>query len=63
MTRLFGFLSDLRTDEAATVERVRRRHAHGDDAASGSAAREESTDHDRSGSTASGTHARWGGNQ
>ncbi|WP_238993900.1 type II/IV secretion system ATPase subunit [Halobellus captivus] len=26
--RLFGFLSDLRTDEAATVERVRRRHAH-----------------------------------
>ncbi|MGQ4554554.1 ATPase, T2SS/T4P/T4SS family [Halobellus sp. GM3] len=26
--RLFGFLSDLRTDEAAIVERVRRRHAH-----------------------------------
>ncbi|WP_336021768.1 type II/IV secretion system ATPase subunit [Halobellus salinisoli] len=26
--RLFGFLSDLRTDEAATVERVRRQHAH-----------------------------------
>ena len=26
--RLFGFLSDLRTDEAATVERVRRQRAH-----------------------------------
>jgi type IV secretory pathway ATPase VirB11/archaellum biosynthesis ATPase len=26
--RLFGFLSDLRTDEAATVERVRRQQAH-----------------------------------
>jgi len=26
--RLFSFLSDLRTDEAATVERVRRRRAH-----------------------------------
>jgi len=25
---LFGFLSDLRTDEAATVERVRRQQAH-----------------------------------
>ena len=28
VSRLFGFLSDLRTDEAATVERVRRRQAH-----------------------------------
>ncbi|MBB6647533.1 type II/IV secretion system ATPase subunit [Halobellus ruber] len=27
VSRLFGFLSDLRTDEAATVERVRRRQA------------------------------------
>ncbi|MFB6155367.1 MAG: ATPase, T2SS/T4P/T4SS family, partial [Haloferacaceae archaeon] len=31
--RLFGFLSDLRTDEAATVERVRRRLAGDGDAA------------------------------
>jgi len=46
MTRLFGFLSDLRTDEAATVERVRRRHAH-DGAASESPAQEESTGRDR----------------
>ena len=30
VSRLFGFLSDLRTDEAATVERVRRRQARGD---------------------------------
>jgi hypothetical protein len=27
MTDVFGFLSDLRTDEAATVERLQRRHA------------------------------------
>jgi type IV secretory pathway ATPase VirB11/archaellum biosynthesis ATPase len=31
MTRLFGFLSDLRTDEAATVERVRRQQAADDE--------------------------------
>jgi hypothetical protein len=30
--RLFGFLADLRTDEAATIERVRRRQAAPDDA-------------------------------
>ena len=29
--RLFGFLADLRTDEAATIERVRRRQATPDD--------------------------------
>lgn len=28
---LFGFLSDLRTDEAATVERIERSRARGDD--------------------------------
>jgi hypothetical protein len=27
MTDVFGFLSDLLTDEAATVERLQRRHA------------------------------------
>ncbi len=32
---LFGFLSDLRTDEAATVERVRRQRAHQSAAAEG----------------------------
>ena len=56
MTRLFGFLSDLRTDEAATVERVRRQHAH-DGAASGSPARAESTDHARHSPEASGRDA------
>ena len=52
MTRLFGFLSDLRTDEAATVERVRRRHAHDGEHAgseSGSPDREGSPEHDRRG--------------
>ncbi|ADE04310.1 secretion system protein [Haloferax sp. Atlit-47N] len=43
--RLFGFLSDLRTDEAATVERVRRRMAERDSADGDSAARGGVDDH------------------
>ena len=41
VSRLFGFLSDLRTDEAATVERVRRQQA---------------TDHEAEATTAAGPH-------
>ncbi|MFB6250095.1 MAG: type II/IV secretion system ATPase subunit [Halobellus sp.] len=44
--RLFGFLSDLRTDEAATVERVRRQRAH------------ESADVSESGANGDADHAR-----
>ena len=36
--RLLGFLSDLRTDEAATVERVRRRLSEDDEPATGAGA-------------------------
>lgn len=43
--RLFGFPSDLRTDEAATVERVRRRMAKRDSANGDSATRGGVDDH------------------
>ena len=49
--RLFGFLSDLRTDEAATVERVRRQRAHqtaGPDTESSPSERETGTADDAS---------------
>lgn len=53
MSRLFGFLSDLRTDEAATVERVRRRQANEDESGvtstrgrTGSDAIDHEDDHD-----------------
>ena len=42
VSRLFGFLSDLRTDEAATVERVRRQQAR--EPAAGASADRRPTD-------------------
>lgn len=42
--RLFAFLSDLRTDEAATVERVRRRMAEAESATEGDGESEARTD-------------------
>ncbi|GGJ11877.1 hypothetical protein GCM10008995_22230 [Halobellus salinus] len=56
VSRLFGFLSDLRTDEAATVERVRRRQAR---EPTGSAS--PSADRRAAGSTDSGSTDSGGG--